>query len=168
MAQTLRYDILSAGFAHLPVMREALHESAWLRNFAGLKLSEPIPDETTILNFRRMLGEYDLAKDILKQVNALLVRKVLLLKRGSIVDASIIAAPSATKNADGERDPEMTNHAELRGSCVLDSRSFGRCFYNLSTRGRNRWNGSPLPYANNTPRLLSGFILNLDGHPCQT
>lgn len=97
-----------------PAMEEALYEIASLRNFAGLNLSEPIPDETTILNFRQLLEEYDLAEDILKQVNAHLARKGLLLKRGSIVDATIIAAPSSTKNAEGERDPEM--HQTKKGN----------------------------------------------------
>jgi IS5 family transposase len=104
----LRIHLMQNWFALSdPSMEEALYEIASLRNFAGLKLSEPIPDETTILNFRHLLEEYDLAADILKQVNAHLTRKGLLLKRGSIVDATIIAAPSSTKNADGERDPEM-------------------------------------------------------------
>jgi transposase, IS5 family len=66
-----------------------------------------IPDETTILNFRHLLEANELAEDILRTVNAHLARKGLLLKRGSIVDATIIAAPSSTKNAQGERDPEM-------------------------------------------------------------
>ena len=104
----LRVHLMQNWFALSdPAMEEALYEIASLRSFAGLKLSEPIPDETTILNFRHMLEEYDLAEDILKQINALLARKGLLLKRGSIVDATIIAAPSSTKNAEGERDPEM-------------------------------------------------------------
>ena len=72
-----------------------------------LSLNEAIPDETTILNFRHLLEENDLAEDIFKAVNAHLARKGLLLKRGSIVDATIIAAPSSTKNANGERDPDM-------------------------------------------------------------
>jgi IS5 family transposase len=97
-----------------PAMEEALYENAPMRTFAGLKLSEPIPDETTILNFRHMLEEYDLGEDILKEVNALLARKGLLLQRGSIVDATIIAAPSSTKNAEGERDPEM--HQTKKGN----------------------------------------------------
>ena len=104
----LRVHLMQNWFALSdPSMEEALYEIASLRTFAGLKLSEPIPDETTILNFRHLLEEYDLAEDILKQVNAHLTRKGLLLKRGSIVDATIIAAPSSTKNADGQRDPEM-------------------------------------------------------------
>ena len=95
----LRVHLMQNWFALSdPAMEEALYEIASLRHFAGLKLSEPIPDETTILNFRHMLEEYDLAEDILKQVNAHLARKGLLLKRGSIVDATIIPAPSSTKN----------------------------------------------------------------------
>jgi transposase, IS5 family len=104
----LRVHLMQNWFALSdPAMEEALYEIASLRNFAGLKLSEPIPDETTILNFRHMLEEFDVAEDILKQVNAHLARKGLLLKRGSIVDATIIAAPSSTKNNEGARDPEM-------------------------------------------------------------
>ena len=90
-----------------PAMEEALYETASMRNFAALKLSESIPDETTILNFRHMLEENDLAEDMLAQINALLSRRGLMLKRGSIVDATIISAPSSTKNADGKRDPDM-------------------------------------------------------------
>ncbi len=111
----LRVHLMQNWFALSdPAMEEALYEIASLRNFAGLSLNEPIPDETTILNFRHMLEESNLAKDIFKQVNAHLARKGLLLKRGSIVDATIIAAPSSTKNADGERDPEM--HQTKKGN----------------------------------------------------
>jgi IS5 family transposase len=97
-----------------PAMEEALYEIASLRTFARLSLNEPIPDETTILNFRHLLEENDLAEDILKLVNAHLAKKGLLLKRGSIVDATIIAAPSSTKNSRGERDPEM--HQAKKGN----------------------------------------------------
>ena len=90
-----------------PATEEALYEITPLRVFAGLSLTQPIPDETTILNFRHLLEEYELAPAILARVNGYLSRKGLLLKRGSIVDATIIAAPSSTKNASGERDPEM-------------------------------------------------------------
>jgi IS5 family transposase len=104
----LRVHLMQNWFALSdPAMEEALYEIASLRSFARLSLNEPIPDETTILNFRHLLEEGDLAADILKAVNAHLARKGLLLKRGSIVDATIIAAPSSTKNAEGERDPEM-------------------------------------------------------------
>lgn len=90
-----------------PAMEEALYEITPMRVFAGLTLTKAIPDETTILNFRHLLEANDLAPEILRRVNAYLSRKGLMLKRGSIVDATIIAAPSSTKNASGTRDPEM-------------------------------------------------------------
>ena len=111
----LRVHLMQNWFALSdPAMEEALYEIASLRAFAGLSLSEAIPDETTILNFRHLLEANDLAEDILAAVNKLLARKGLLLKKGSIVDATIIAAPSSTKNAEGERDPEM--HQTKKGN----------------------------------------------------
>ncbi|PZQ78101.1 MAG: IS5 family transposase [Variovorax paradoxus] len=110
----LRVHLMQNWFALSdPAMEEALYEIASLRAFAGLDLAA-IPDETTILNFRHLLEASDLAEDILKTVNAHLTRKGLLLKRGSIVDATIISAPSSTKNAEGERDPEM--HQTKKGN----------------------------------------------------
>ena len=110
----LRVHLMQNWFALSdPAMEEALYEIASLRTFAGLGM-ESIPDETTILNFRHLLEASDLAEDIFKQVNAQLARKGLLLKRGSIVDATIIAAPSSTKNESGERDPEM--HQTKKGN----------------------------------------------------
>ena len=97
-----------------PAMEEALYEIACMRSFARLSLAEAIPDETTILNFRHLLEANDLADDLLKEINAYLTRKGLMLKRGSIVDATIIAAPSSTKNSTGERDPEM--HQTKKGN----------------------------------------------------
>lgn len=97
-----------------PAMEEALYETTPLRVFAKLSLNAAIPDETTILNFRRLLEENELAPEILERVNAYLTRKGLLLKRGSIVDATIIAAPSSTKNQDQSRDPEM--HQTKKGN----------------------------------------------------
>jgi IS5 family transposase len=90
-----------------PAMEEALYEITPMRVFARLSLTEAIPDETTILNFRRLMEKNDLAPEIFGRINAYLTRKGLMLKRGSIVDATIIAAPSSTKNAEGQRDPEM-------------------------------------------------------------
>ena len=97
-----------------PAMEEALYEITPMRAFAGLTLTKAIPDETTILNFRHLLEANELAPAILSRVNAYLSRKGLMLKRGSIVDATIIAAPSSTKNAKGERDPEM--HQTKKGN----------------------------------------------------
>ncbi|WP_395689244.1 IS5 family transposase [Caenimonas koreensis] len=104
----LRVHLMQNWFALSdPAMEEALYEIASLRSFARLSLNDAIADETTILNFRHLLEANDLAEDMLKAINALLARKGLLLKRGSIVDATIIAAPSSTKNEKRERDPEM-------------------------------------------------------------
>jgi IS5 family transposase len=97
-----------------PAMEEALYEITPMRGFGRLSLTQPIPDETTILNFRHLLEANELAPEILSRVNAYLSRKGLMLKRGSIMDATIIAAPSSTKNAEGERDPEM--HQTKKGN----------------------------------------------------
>ena len=111
----LRVHLMQNWFALSdPAMEEALYEIASLRSFARLSLNEPIPDETTIVNLRHLLEANDLAEDILKLVNTHLSRKGLLLKRGSIVDATIIAAPSSTKNSTGQRDPEM--HQTKKGN----------------------------------------------------
>src|SRR5579862_2337797 len=111
----LRVHLMQNWFALSdPAMEEALYEITPMRVFAGLSLTKAIPDETTILNFRHLLEKYELAPEILSRVNALLTRKGLMLKRGSIVDATIIAAPSSTKNAAGERDPEM--HQTKKGN----------------------------------------------------
>jgi len=90
-----------------PAMEEALYEVTPMRAFAGLSLNGPIPDEATILNFRRLIEDNDLAPLILERINRYLKNHGLLLKNGTLVDATIIAAPSSTKNASGERDPEM-------------------------------------------------------------
>jgi IS5 family transposase len=91
-----------------PAMEEALHDMALFRDFAGLgNWNEPVPDETTILRFRRVLEKHKLAPKILETINDLLRNKGLMLRAGTVVDATLIAAPSSTKNAEGERDPEM-------------------------------------------------------------
>jgi len=90
-----------------PAMEEALHDVALFREFAGLSWDSALPDETTILRFRRLLEQHRLGPQILQVVNALLSTKGLLLRAGTVVDATLIAAPSSTKNAGGTRDPEM-------------------------------------------------------------
>lgn len=90
-----------------PAMEDALYDMAALRRFAGLSSLDAVPDETTILNFRHLIEEYDLAQEIFGSVVRLLQRKGLMLKEGTMVDATIIDAPSSTKNEDGQRDPEM-------------------------------------------------------------
>lgn len=114
LATMLRVHLMQNWFGLSdPAMEEALYEVTSMRRFAHLGM-ERIPDETTILNFRHRLEQNHLAPEILARVNAHLGRKGLMLKRGSIVDATIIAAPSSTKNADGERDPEM--HQTKKGN----------------------------------------------------
>ena len=88
-------------------MEEALYEVVSMRQFARLSVLKGIPDETTILHFRHLLESHELGADLLREVTAHLSRKGLMLQRGTIVDATIVAAPSSTKNADHARDPEM-------------------------------------------------------------
>ena len=95
-------------------MEEALFETTLYREFAGLSSVERIPDRVSILRFRHLLEEHQLAPQILAVVNATLADKGLMLKQGTVVDATLIAAPSSTKNKDGERDPEM--HQTKKGN----------------------------------------------------
>jgi IS5 family transposase len=90
-----------------PAMEEALHDVPLYREFAKLGSMARLPDETTILRFRHLLERHDLATDMLRVVNDLLQYKGLMLRSGTAVDATLISAPSSTKNAEGERDPEM-------------------------------------------------------------
>ena len=78
-----------------------------MRRFAGLRLSEPIPDESTILNFRHLLEERHLGQGLFAEINEHLASQGLRLREGTIVDATIIDAPPSTKNRTGQRDPEM-------------------------------------------------------------
>ena len=87
---------------------EALYDSAALRAFAGIDLGrEPVPDATTILKFRHLLERHELGQAIFAEVGRILQQRGLKLSAGTIVDATIIAAPSSTKNAEQQRDPEM-------------------------------------------------------------
>lgn len=97
-----------------PAMEEALYDTVSMRRFAQLGGLDEVPDETTILNFRRLLERHDLARPLFEQVNAHLARRGQSLRGGTIVDATIISAPSSTKNADGERDPQM--HQTRKGN----------------------------------------------------
>ena len=115
LATMLRIHFLQQWYALSdPAMEEALYDTPVMRRFAGLGGLDTVPDETTILNFRRLLETHDLARQMLEQVNTFLSRKGLSLRGGTIVDATIIAAPSSTKNGDGRRDPEM--HQTRKGN----------------------------------------------------
>jgi IS5 family transposase len=91
-----------------PQAEDSLYDIESMRRFAGLELlGHDIPDETTILRFRHLLEQHRLTEQIFAQIRTLLEERRLLLKSGTIVDATIIAAPPSTKNADQARDPEM-------------------------------------------------------------
>lgn len=98
-----------------PAMEEALHDVPLYREFARLDVGmSRMPDESTILRFRHFLEAHQLGADLLATVNAELSRKGLLLRQGSVVDATLIAAPSSTKNQSGQRDPDM--HQTQKGN----------------------------------------------------
>jgi transposase, IS5 family len=91
-----------------PGAEDSLYDSESMRRFAGIELTEDaVPDESTILRFRHLLEQHQLTERIFAEIRSLLEEKRLLLKSGTIVDATIIEAPPSTKNADGRRDPEM-------------------------------------------------------------
>lgn len=105
----LRIHLLQSGFALSdPAMEEALYEITSLRQFAKLSLTQgSIPEDTTIMNFRHLLEQHGLAAGILAVINGHLGERGLSLRQGTIVDATIIHAPSSTKNKECKRDPEM-------------------------------------------------------------
>ena len=91
-----------------PAAEEALYDSEAMRRFVGVELGEnALPDETTILHFRHLLERHQLPEAMFDLVRGLLEARHLLVKAGTVVDATIISAPSSTKNATGTRDPEM-------------------------------------------------------------
>jgi IS5 family transposase len=98
-----------------PAMEEALFDVPMYREFAQLPDGlVRLPDESTILRFRHLLGKHSLAAQMFAAVNATLGAKGLMLKTGSVVDATLIAAPSSTKNSTGTRDPDM--HQTKKGN----------------------------------------------------
>ena len=112
----LRIHLLQQFFGHSdPAMEEALHDIPLYREFARLDAGiTRLPDESTILRFRHLLEAHQLAQQILATVNAGLIERGLMLKTGTVVDATLIAAPSSTKNDQGQRDPEM--HQTKKGN----------------------------------------------------
>jgi transposase, IS5 family len=98
-----------------PAMEEALHDVPLYCQFARLDPGmSRLPDESTILRFRHLLEEHGLSLQIMAAINATLAKRGLMLKAGTVVDATLIAAPRSTKNKDGERDPEM--HQAKKGN----------------------------------------------------
>ena len=98
-----------------PGAEEALYDSAAMRRFVGIDLGrEPVPDETTMCKFRHLMEKHNLGDELFHLVNEYLRESGLHVSRGTIVDATIISAPSSTKNSKNERDPEM--HSTKKGS----------------------------------------------------
>ena len=95
-------------------LEDALYDRQALRGFARIDLAKGVPDATTLLNFRHLLEANDLCKGLFEAVNADLAARGLLLRAGTLVDATLIAAPSSTKNQARERDPEM--HQTKKGN----------------------------------------------------
>lgn len=127
-----------------PAMEEALWETPLLREFAGISLDfEGVPDETTILKFRHLLEKHELSKALFDEMTSVLTERGLLLRQGTIVDATLIAAPPSTKNRTKSRDPEMKQtkkgnqwyfgmkaHIGVDGGfglCALGRNDFGQC-----------------------------------------
>jgi IS5 family transposase len=96
-------------------LEDALYDSIAMRTFAGIDLAvEDVPDATTLLKFRRLLVEHDLTRALFDEIGIMLCQRGLLMKEGTIVDATIIEAPPSTKNAEKSRDPEM--HQTKKGN----------------------------------------------------
>jgi len=145
-----------------PAMEDSLYDSESMRRFAGIELSEDaIPDETTILRFRHLLEKHYLTQAIFSQIRTLLEQKRLLLKSGTIVDATIIEAPPSTKNEEQARDPEMHQtkkgkdwHFGMKAHVGTDKRGI---VHSLSTTAANVSDFSQLP------KLLHGQERELYG-----
>jgi IS5 family transposase len=98
-----------------PAVEEALYDSRAMRYFVGIDLGrEPVPDETTICKFRHLLEAHQLGQQLFARIGEYLTKQGLQVNRGTIVDATIISAPSSTKNQTKERDPEM--HQTKKGN----------------------------------------------------
>lgn len=115
LAMMLRIHCLQQWFGLSDLgAEEALFETGFYRDFAGISGTQRIPDRVSILRFRHLLEQHELSPKILEVINAKLAAHGLLLKTGTVVDATLIAAPSSTKNKGGERDPEM--HQTKKGN----------------------------------------------------
>ena len=95
-------------------MGDALYEIASMRLFARLSLDSALPDRTTIMNFRHLLEQHQLARQLFKDHQSLLAEAGVMMTQGTLVDATIIEAPSSTKNKEQQRDPEM--HQTKKGN----------------------------------------------------
>jgi IS5 family transposase len=135
-----------------PAVEEALYDSASMRAFVGIDLGvEAVPDETTICKFRHLLEKHGLGKKLLWAVNEYLRVNGIKIAKGTIVDATIISAPSSTKNKDGERDPEMHQAAKgnqwyfgMKAHFGVDSKS--KLIHTILASAANVADRDALPY----------------------
>jgi IS5 family transposase len=135
-----------------PAVEEALYDSTSMRAFVGIDLGrEPAPDETTVCKFRHLLERHRLGKQLFKAVNAHLRRQGMQVASGTIVDATIIGAPSSTKNQDGKRDPEMCQTKKgnqyyfgMKAHIGVDSRS--KLIHSVFATPANTHDSQALPY----------------------
>lgn len=96
-------------------LEDSIYDSQAMRSFVGIDLGvDNVPDATTLLKFRHLLERHDLPRSLFAEVGALLAERKLLMREGTLVDATIIAAPSSTKNKEGKRDPDM--HQTKKGN----------------------------------------------------
>jgi IS5 family transposase len=135
-----------------PAVEEALYDSASMRSFVGIDLGiEAVPDETTICKFRHLLEKHALGKKLLVAVNEYLRIHGIKIATGTIVDATIISAPSSTKNKDKERDPEMHQTAKgkqwyfgMKAHVGVDSKS--KLIHTILASAANVADCDALPY----------------------
>lgn len=114
-------------WSRLEALEDALYDSQAMREFIGIDLGrENVPDATTLLKFRRLLEQHDLTAAILADVNAHLTERGLMMRQGVVADATIIAAPSSTKNEDGKRDPRDAPDPEGRPVAFRHEDALGR------------------------------------------
>lgn len=135
-----------------PAAEEALYDSRAMRRFVGIDLgSEPAPDETTILKFRHLLEAHDLGERLFELINQYLGENGMRLSRGTIVDATIINAPSSTKNRQRARDPEMRQTRKvnqwyfgMKAHMGVDSHS--KLIHSVATTAANVHDSQLLPH----------------------
>ncbi len=134
-----------------PGVEEALYESISMREFVGIDLGlESAPDETTVCKFRHLLEKHELGRCVFEEVGRHLQGKGMQVSGGTIVDATIIAAPSSTKNSSGERDPEMRQtkkgnqwHFGMKGHIGVDSKT--KLIHSAVVTPANVHDSQPLP-----------------------
>lgn len=135
-----------------PAVEEALYDSASMRGFVGIDLgTEPVPDETTVCKFRHLLERNGMGKTLLKAMNTYLRENGIKVGNGTIVDATIISAPSSTKNQDKQRDPEMHQTAKgkqwyfgMKAHIGVDSKS--KIIHTIKASAANIADSMALPY----------------------